>query len=130
MTECRMNAEARRLWVDALRSDRYQQGTGALHTVGGYFCCLGVLCEVALEQGMQLRVAPVPHDTHRLSYEGEDSYLPDEVVAWAGLSFANPTVPQPVYPGGDLATPVTLADLNDVTGLSFAEIADLIEKHL
>ncbi len=40
----------RRLWVEALRSGRYQQGGGALRETlkaGVFHCCLGVLADIA-----------------------------------------------------------------------------------
>src|SRR5688572_11113721 len=33
----------RKLWVEALRSGKYEQGTGQLANGDGGFCCLGVL---------------------------------------------------------------------------------------
>ncbi|MEK6860522.1 MAG: hypothetical protein AABY07_00995 [Nanoarchaeota archaeon] len=39
-----MNPELKQNWVDALRSNRYEQGNLYL-TNRGMFCCLGVLCD-------------------------------------------------------------------------------------
>lgn len=44
-----MNPEVKALWLNALRSGEYQQGTGKLkQTYGGdqRYCCLGVLCDL------------------------------------------------------------------------------------
>ena len=35
-----------KLWVDALRSGKYQQARGALKT-GDAYCCLGVACDIS-----------------------------------------------------------------------------------
>lgn len=40
-----MTPENKRIWVDALRSGKYQQTQDVLKNKNG-FCCLGVLCEV------------------------------------------------------------------------------------
>jgi len=50
-----MNAEPKRLWLEALRSDEYKQGTDTLCTPtvdGDRHCCLGVACEVAVKAGI------------------------------------------------------------------------------
>jgi hypothetical protein len=101
-------------WVAALRSGDYGQGHGALRN-GERFCCLGVLCELAVQDG----VIPEPA-LHGLTsaYCGESSTLPERVRSWAGLERRNP------YVFDD-----SLAHLND-GGLVFSEIADLIEAHL
>lgn len=43
-------------WADALESGQYQQGKHYLHPKGvdgqDTFCCLGVLCDVAMERGV------------------------------------------------------------------------------
>ncbi len=39
-------AENRRLWIEALRSGNYQQGTGRLKLENRY-CCLGVACDIS-----------------------------------------------------------------------------------
>lgn len=129
-----MNPEVNELWVTALRSGEYVQGQGTLtalrHQDDGTrevrHCCLGVLCEVALAAGVPLVVDEVGSiDERRVrTYDGEESYLPDRVLSWAGLDARNPLVHRP---GGG---PAGLAVYNDQLGLSFAEIADMIEEHL
>jgi hypothetical protein len=85
------------------------------------FCCLGVLCELAVEAGV-LERADVPDSVDTVFEYGEaaaQDLLPDEVLYWAGLtSMANPTL-------GEFSA----AGWND-NGSTFAEIADLIEEHL
>jgi len=34
------------LWLKALRSGKYKQGTGTLETTDGKYCCLGVLTKI------------------------------------------------------------------------------------
>ncbi len=40
-----MNKTYKKLWVEALRSDKYKQGRNRLRR-DNKFCCLGVLCDV------------------------------------------------------------------------------------
>ncbi|EJD67128.1 hypothetical protein BB65665_12991, partial [Bacillus sp. 916] len=35
-----------RVWIEALRSKKYEQGKGFLKTIDNKFCCLGVACDV------------------------------------------------------------------------------------
>lgn len=117
-----MDATIKALWLEKLRSGEYEQGKGRLVDVTEAtpkYCCLGVLCEVAREQGI------VAFTGYRYTSEGyEDSYLlPYKVQVWAGLDEGNPTV---INHGDDS----NLAELNDGCGFSFKEIADVIEAQL
>lgn len=127
-----MDQEIKRQWVAALRSGDYKQGNGALRErhgdgVSDTYCCLGVLCDIAVKADVisqpDLGEAEEPGYTEHFylhGYLGAQSYLPDEVVAWAGLPSENPDIE------GDAAT---LSELND-EGASFDDIADLIEEQL
>jgi len=107
-----MNIEIKKKWVDALRSGKYKQGTGRLcsiHDTYKGYCCLGVLCEI-------LEVPSV--ETHVMKeYDGAEWYLPNRVTELTGLS----RIPK--------INCRSLSDMND-DGMSFNEIADLIEKNL
>lgn len=118
-----MRASVKRLWVNALRSGDYVQGHGRLRTMSfdpeegksvitGY-CCLGVLCDIAMKQeGVSQRWENIHIGA---------AYLPDSVMRWAGLSYWDPAIPYPYDQG--------LAVLND-RGRTFREIADLIERFM
>lgn len=117
-----MKEEIKEKWVAALRSGDYQQGTGYLHRTDGgqdQYCCLGVLCELAIADGIPVDVHKVPTGGY-YQYGGKDSFLPREVIAWAGMEGNDD--PE-VHEDGSLSI------LND-TGHSFAKIADLIEENL
>jgi len=91
------------LWLEALRSGRYKQGTQVLKH-NDEFCCLGVL-----------------QDLCPIEPSGDRYYLSVETIEWAferGKGLHNPQA------GGK-----ELADLND-SGSTFSEIADLIEANL
>lgn len=111
-----MNDNVKR-WVDALRSDAYEQARRVLYNGRGY-CCLGVACKLyGEEHGVEF--GPPKGINFRHAFLGSEILLPPEVEEWLGLregdgSFAD---------GDDVKS---LAELND-TGSSFAEIADVIE---
>lgn len=138
-----MNRDIAQRWVDALRSGDYEQGKERLARKGAdgktKFCCLGVLCEIALADGI----------VERKSYDGdEDTYyrtvgdaddesctsLPLAVREWAGLGWrpggvVDPQITSEVYTDGDgYECPASFVDLNDSAGYTFAQIADVIER--
>lgn len=113
------------MWVKALRSGDYLQGKGRLVTIkengDERFCCLGVLCNLATENGygewsgVTELGAPMFKDEYGVASYG---LLPTGVMSWAGMK----TV------GGHLMGSDSLYGLND-NGKSFAEIADHIEAN-
>lgn len=109
-----MKADIKEQWVRALRSGDYKQGQGSLLD-GGRFCCLGVLADLAVEDG-------VGEWGERENYECDGlpdiGSLPPAVQKWSGLRTNNPLL-------GD-AHAITLND----GGVTFEEIADLIEQRL
>jgi hypothetical protein len=121
-------------WLAALRGQgakKYKQGTNALHIKGvgktkDEFCCLGVLCDLAVDAG----VIKAPKLKARDWSEGEQfaygqnnaTSLPPTVRKWAGLkddcgAFVT-----------ELGDSNTLAELND-EGTKFKEIAKIIESN-
>lgn len=91
MRQLKMRPEIARKWVDALRSGKYQQGKHRLGTVKENgdieYCCLGVLCEVAVAEGV---IAPPSVITSsyfeprgRVSYNQSEATPPEVVCAWA-----------------------------------------------
>jgi len=118
-----MRKDVAEKWVAALRSGAYTQTRCVLRDVVGVvdsYCCLGVLCD------LHRKSCPTG------SWDGDGGYTTKargarayntefdvptpEVVRWAELDEANPTMP-----GG------TIAELNDIYGKTFDELADLIE---
>jgi len=111
--------DIKRLWVDALRSGKYKQARSALATKDGY-CCLGVLCQLAVDSGVPIKVKEVRSGLGAVtSYDDARFLLPTAVQEWAGLE-ANPVLGNPL---------TNLADMNDRRN-SFAVIADAIEEYL
>ena len=120
-----MNQTIKQKWVDALRSGEYEQGTGCLKNSSGKYCCLGVLCDLAAKEGIVRERWERGSSFTQLQYyyDGESSFLPKSVSKWADL---DDILEQVEYK--DSAR--ILYTLNDVVGLTFDEIADLIEEQL
>lgn len=129
-----MNPNAQK-WVEALRSGEYPQTEGKLTRWGAGLspalnrtypvghCCLGVACELAVKDGVEINVM---HDERGyVHYDGEDNYLPPSVVEWLG--FTKSASSQGVYKEDDNRV-LSLAKLND-EGSTFNEIADVIEEN-
>jgi hypothetical protein len=97
-----------RLWVQGLLSDEFQQGTGRLasreipfdgvpHAIMGPWlhCCLGVACEIAIRNGLELDVKDIKLPTCEeeiREYEGSSDFLPGRVAQWYGLKDSNPVL--------------------------------------
>lgn len=113
-----MDNRVKDLWVQALRSGEYRQTKNYLSTDDGY-CCLGVLCEVAIADGLEIDC----QDYGTVFYDGEDAILPQSVQEWADLGQANPSID---WEADDVCS---LAELNDHGG-TFDEIALVIEEQL
>lgn len=110
-------AQARvREWVAALRSGKYEQTKGHLHTPEG-FCCLGVACDISPDLGGWAREGDADYYPYEIA--GVSEFLPDEAVELYRLT----------TDGGARENEDSLAGLND-RGDTFAEIADVIECEL
>ena len=122
-----MHAEIAHRWAERLRSGRHQQGKGSLvqrplaQDKTCFYCCLGVLCEMAAEAHMV-----VDHGWNGERFvvavkvygeKQEHGVLTREVMEWAGIKTETA-----VLPNKD-----RLVTLND-SGSTFEEIADTIEK--
>lgn len=133
-----MNPEVKTEWLRALSSGEYVQAVGSLHEVGtegdDRYCCLGVLCELAVKAGVTKRrteVNPTDPWGRKMEYgygnakDMDTCYLPDEVLKWSGLGSRTGVLPEGTNARFDHHS---LANANDV-GKSFEDIADLIEEH-
>ena len=109
--------EVRKQWVEALRSGKYKQSTTCLKSKKGY-CCLGVLCELAVEAGI---VEPTLERDGQASYNGYTHFLPPEVKNWVRLKERCGCKTR------DERDATALWCLNDA-GKTFTEIADIIES--
>lgn len=107
-----INRENLKKWTDALRSGKYTQGKRSLCTPQGY-CCLGVLCEVAIENGVPLekRSTGSLEFKKSFSYDSSSKFLPDKVLTWIGEDLDQ----------------TMLAAMNDTYNKTFSEIADYLD---
>ena len=102
------------LWLAALRSGSYAQGTGYLKK-DDRFCCLGVACEIFPKpQDLKIRLL----DDGVIRFGSTTTKAPDYVIEALQLHSE--------LGGGRLIADQNLAKLND-EGKTFAELADLIE---
>ena len=130
-----MKAEIKAQWIKALRSGKYKQGRGALRKTDNTYCCLGVLCDLAIKAGLEVEVEAVGTANY-YNFDGECSYLPTVIADWAGIDFL------PSVANARLGRPKRLDILNDgdeggltaggnvkfkVKPLGFRKIAALIE---
>ncbi len=115
-------------WVKRLRSGAYKQGFGYLRNTDDSYCCLGVLCEIAVEQG----IIPEPKQYPGMAWGYVDTSQGDSA------RFGGP--PKAVYrwavgwPEGANSWRPTwvsrLIDMNDDEKKSFNQIAEYIEENL
>ena len=127
-----MDPRVKDLWIAELQSaDVGEQGKhGLRREVGGVErrCCLGVLCDIAVREG----VIPAPvvgYNTlgvaeYAYGYDRRRALPPTEVLEWAGFGgdTQNPVI--------DPARDIDAATANDEMGMSFHEISLLIKEHL
>lgn len=121
-----MNKAIKKLWIDALRSGEYKQGTGRLSTVDEAgitrMCCLGVLCDLYIKRtgkGVWRKDDDSELRCFIYSYGTSSSLPPREVVKWAGLDTDRGM------------KGINLDSMNDGIGQprhSYAEIANVIEE--
>lgn len=130
MNPKKMNPEVKALWLEALRSGRYDQGVGNLKAGdpdNPAYCCLGVLCELAANAGVIPPGKRIEEDPHNTNYyfQGENEFLPDEVMTWANLDSNNGAYQDDAE---IWLVDQCLTDQND-NGMPFTHLADLIEDH-
>jgi hypothetical protein len=129
-----MNENAKK-WVEALRSGKYEQGNGYLRQ-GGLYCCLGVACELFIEEhpnDLARELVPDYGDAFRYvtlhpayKKEGDNgalAILPIIVKDWLGLTSTDGEF---ILGKADWKYN-NLTVLND-EGTPFTEIADIIES--
>jgi hypothetical protein len=145
-----MNSEIKAKWLEDLRSGNFGKGIGKLHRQkfisNGQadehtFCCLGVLCEQAVAEGVVERKfvehinGPGGHYEYfdpNNDIDSSDVFPPAVVIEWAGLPSDNPAVELDPIADEDIVETegrsVNLANLNDEWRDSFEPIADKIEQ--
>jgi hypothetical protein len=113
----------RSLWVKALRSGKYKQGQQALRS-GDLYCCLGVACEVYRKlYPLKRRKAD---GSVIYSYDKEVGTLPLKVAQWLDIGISGRF--EDVRTEYQCRLSGSLVGCNDAFGLTFDEIANIIEN--
>lgn len=134
-----MKKDIKDLWVERLESGTVPQARETLAR-GNARCCLGVLCDIAIEQGVEglkfedevYWVADDDEDFYGKDENGatwrvnDDGALPRVVTDWAGLDEDNPIID----PTGDSARDKTAIGCNDERRMDFMQIAALVRENL
>ena len=117
-----MKQSVAKAWTLALRSGDYTQTRRKLASKGHSstsHCCLGVLCEIAIEQGAEVSKIMTPGSRGNwerpVAYNGEVTVPPEAVNIWAGADARRDDWDY-------------LSAMND-DGHSFHEIADYIDTN-
>jgi hypothetical protein len=152
-----MNPDVKKLWIDDLNDENIIQGTGQLRDINDRFCCLGVLCRIAVREG----IIPDPKlkfsdpEVQGWALRQEENYyiygtvndtsgfsLPYEVIEWADLDESDPQVilteeeareffgksPEEMGWSESHCAP-SMAGMND-EGIPFSVIARVIDRKL
>lgn len=121
-----MNQQIKQKWVSALRSGRYKQGKTYLNA-DNCFCVMGVLCDIAVKAG----VGKWKKQANVKAFQDGDflyrATFPDRVRYWAG--FSADEIDSDFFHIYIKSAKTTISSLND-EGMSFNDLADLIEKEL
>ena len=129
-----MNPEIKALWVAKLRDPEVKQGMSTLKRNDCY-CCLGVLTELYRTSDENLGKIDWSEDNGSNWFDTSQAFLPTLVADWSGIDHMDQAplkVPPSFllkYPKVGLSADPNLMMLND-NGVSFADIADLIETQL
>ena len=136
----KMNEKVKALWINALESETYKQGKGALRLISpegslcDEYCCLGVLTELFIKEHPGTIFSKVSafkgKKVMEYSYKNEETksltgsktLLPLPVMKWAEISEFDPIVSY-----GN--TPINISTLND-NDIDFKEIASIIRNQL
>ena len=111
-------SDARRKWIDALRSWKYKQTKKALFDKDAY-CCLGVACELFVENEGIGEIVRGEFSGHiKIGDSCHCFQLPDAVRDWLGLL---------TNVGSENGKNGCLAQAND-SGYTFVEIARMLKS--
>lgn len=123
-----MNQEFKKEWIEALESNKYEQGDSQLKTSSGKFCCLGVACDLLVKKGVVEEYIHNDTSYYKMPDEvsGDYEVLSKGIAEYLGIE-RNPDIKvEDEYYGPDY---VDIATLND-EGMTFPEIAKLIKEQL
>lgn len=128
-----VNKENMRLVVAALRSGKYLQGRGRLKEIfkdSISYCCMGVMCEVAMEHGVILATAtyPLGESSKSVSFDGSSAFLRRNVLDWLGVG-DNGELDRDLVIGKDGNETIAASYANDELKWDFEQIAASMEEY-
>lgn len=112
--DVRLPKSFKKRWIEALRSDKFKQGTGVLHnTTKNTYCCLGVACRIIHPR------KDFKNSGTLSSYNTKSIKIPDILKGDNSKKSYdyNPVVDK-------------LINMNDMLDKDFNQIANWIEKNL
>jgi hypothetical protein len=121
-------AEARKLWIDELRSGNWKQGKRRL-ACGDEYCCLGVATELFVKLYPEVLEVKVSF-TGTKAYSGETHVLPPIVQEWLGFEHETgklQNIDIQCYIHNSNTVACSLSMVNDWAQYTFEQIAQLIE---
>lgn len=129
-----MNEEIKERWLARLESGEIKQTRQYLGRPSGSRCCLGVLCDIAVEDGIidppvvrtMKNYGDEKPPTNYLEYDGQTGGLPQSVVEWAGL---NNSDEMGEYYDKDGMVMGDLATRNDTSKYNFKKIAKIVREY-
>lgn len=107
-----MKTEYKKPWIEALRSNKYEQTIQQLRSPDDKFCCLGVLCDIIDTNAWELNGDSF---FHKWGGDKSDALLTNPILEEVGLTYEESE---------------ELFHLNDSRGYTFNQIADYIETEL
>jgi len=125
-------------WIEALRSDKYEQDQGCLHPSSVGYCCLGVLTELAVQDSKVKWEGPPDPGTALTSpfqrpaiARACDGFIPVELSEFMGWG-EHPDDPKVAddQAAFDRNIQVKLSTMNDTGKWSFKRLATYIEKYV
>ena len=127
-----MNKEVKELWLKALRSGEYKQGRNYLEYTdplyGKKYCCLGVLCDLAVKNGVICKTDQGRNEIYYETNAGIDNFtnnvLPTKVQNWAEIYSTDGD-----FNSKEFVDKTMLTELNDSGKYGFNAIANIIEEN-
>lgn len=126
------NKERVQLLIDALESDQFTQGIGALERYPDVYgenpltrvenCCLGVACRVAMANGLDLPTERVFSD--RVRFADETGFLPWQVREWFEFDTSDPAL----WTSDEYDEQSTAVGMNDGRVADFRGIASAFKR--
>lgn len=116
-----MNNDIKKLWVDSLKSGKYKQCKRYLKH-GDCFCVFGVLLDILKDRYNGKWINDFYHYTiNNINYKTKFN-IPFDILSDIGLHDTHIFLNSEDY--------VNISVLNDILGLTFDNISDLIENQL